>query len=203
VARAASAPHPGEDGLIYPGTCRASGPKPGKPLAWRFHVEPGVTEFTDAVHGKCAQDVGASVGDFVIQRADGVASYQLAVVVDDAAQGVTQVLRADDLLASTPRQLLLQRALVLSTPAYAHVPLLLGPDGQRLAKREGHWTVDGLRAAGATPEAVVGFLAGSCGLSDGAPLTARALVNEFSLSRLQKQASPTSAEALAALTSAR
>ena len=203
VARAASAPHAGEDGPIYPGTCRVAGPKPGKPLAWRFHVEPGVTEFEDGVHGKTSQDVSAQVGDFVIQRADGVASYQLAVVVDDAAQSVTHVLRGDDLLGSTPRQLLLQRALGFAAPQYAHVPLLLGPHGQRLAKREGHWTVDGLRAAGATAEAVVGFLAGSCGLSDGAPLTARALVNEFSLSRLQKQASPTSAEALAALTSRR
>jgi glutamyl-tRNA synthetase len=200
VARAASAPHAGEEGPIYPGTCRREGPKPGKPVAWRFHVEPGVVGFEDAVHGHVEQDVAATIGDFVIQRADGVASYQLAVVVDDAAQSVTHVLRADDLISSTPRQMLLQRALGLPAPEYAHVPLLMGPDGQRLAKREGHWTLDGLRAAGASPEAVVGFLAHSAGLSDGRPLTARALVEDFSLERLKKEPASTSLEALAALT---
>jgi glutamyl-tRNA synthetase len=200
VARAASAPHPGEEGPIYPGTCTRGGLKVGKPAAWRFRVAPGVTRFVDALHGDVAQDVAAQVGDFVIQRADGVASYQLAVVVDDAAQGVTDVLRADDLLASTPRQLLLQRALGLPEPRYAHVPLMLGPDGQRLAKREGKWTLQGLRQAGATPEAVVGFLAHSCGLSDGTPLTARALVKEFSLQRLSKQPALTQADMLESLT---
>ena len=200
VARAASAPHAGEDGPIYPGTCTRGGLKAGKPAAWRFRVAPGVTRFADAVHGDVSQDVAAQVGDFVIQRADGVASYQLAVVVDDAAQGVTHVLRADDLLASTPRQLLLQRALALPTPQYAHVPLMLGPDGQRLAKREGKWTLKGLRAAGATPEAVVGFLAKSCGLSDGSPLTPSALVKEFSLTKLSKEAAVTKAETLEQLT---
>jgi glutamyl-tRNA synthetase len=201
VARAASAPHPGEDGPVYPGTCRQRPTRPDRAFAWRFRVPPGVTRFSDAVHGPTEQDVAAQVGDFVVQRADGVASYQLAVVVDDAAQGVTHVLRADDLLGSTPRQLLLLQALGLPAPAYAHVPLLLGPDGQRLAKREGHWTLAGLRAGGATPEAVVGFLAHSCGLGDSGPLTARALVEDFSLGRLSRQATPTSAEALAALAS--
>lgn len=200
VARAASAPHAGEEGPIYPGTCRREGPKPGKPAAWRFAVAPGVVRFDDAVHGAVEQDVAQRVGDFVIQRADGVASYQLAVVVDDAAQGVTHVLRADDLLASTPRQLLLQRALGLPEPRHAHVPLLLGPDGQRLAKREGHWTLAGLRAAGARPEAVVGFLAQSAGLGDGSPLTARALVEDFSLERVRREPMSTPAEALAQLT---
>jgi glutamyl-tRNA synthetase len=121
-------------------------------------------------------------------------------VVDDAAQGVTHVLRADDLVSSTPRQILLQRALGLPTPQYAHVPLLLGPDGARLAKREGHWTLEGLRAAGAHPDAVVGFLAASAGLGDGRPLTARALVEEFSLERLKKEPASTSLDALSALT---
>jgi glutamyl-tRNA synthetase len=200
VARAASAPHAGEEGPIYPGTCRINGPRPGRPQAWRFHAAPEVVRFSDAVHGAVEQDVAAAVGDFVIQRVDGVASYQLAVVVDDAAQGVTHVLRADDLVSSTPRQILLQRALGLATPEYAHVPLLLGPDGQRLAKREGHWTVEGLRLAGARPEAVVGFLAASAGLGDGRPLTARALVEQFSLERLKKEPASTSLDALAALT---
>ena len=196
VARAASAPHAGEEGPLYPGTCLARGPTPGKPTAWRFRVEPGATAFEDLVHGPTAQDVAAAVGDFVVMRADGVASYQLAVVVDDAAQGVTHVLRADDLLSSTPRQILLGRALGLPVPRYAHVPLVLGPDGKRLAKRDGRWTVHGLRAAGVAPEAVVGALAASCGLGDGSPLTARALVKDFSLERLPRQPSSIDPEAL-------
>ena len=187
VARAASAPHLGEEGPVYPGTCRSNPvPKPGRQPSWRFGVEPGIERFTDAIHGACTQDVARDVGDFIIRRTDGVASYQLAVVVDDALSGVTHVLRGEDLLSSTARQLQLQRALGYSHPVYAHVPLLMQADGKRLAKREGSSTVAGLRELGWSPKKVVGQLALWSGLSDGAPVTARELVGGFSLSQVKR-----------------
>jgi glutamyl-Q tRNA(Asp) synthetase len=103
--------------------------------AWRLLAPPGVVTFDDAVQGLRRQDVAKDVGDFVLRRSDGLWAYQLAVVVDDAAQGVTEVLRGADLLDSTARQIVLQRALALPTPAYAHIPVLLGDDGQKLSKQ--------------------------------------------------------------------
>lgn len=193
VARAASAPHLGEEGPIYPGTCRTGAvPKPGRQPSVRFEVPAGMVRFDDELRGPTEQDVARAVGDFVIQRSDGVASYQLAVVVDDAASEVTRVVRGDDLLLSTPRQLLLQRALGLPTPAYAHVPLLLQPDGRRLAKREGSLTAAGLRARGVSGDALVGVLAKWSGLSDGAPCSAASLVRAFDWKRVR--ATPTVVE---------
>lgn len=187
VARAASAPHAGEDGPIYPGTCRRNPvPRGDRSPALRFAVEPGLERFVDEVQGPLEHDLAQTVGDFVIRRADGVASYQLAVVVDDAATQVTHVLRADDLVASTPRQLQLYRALGLAAPVFAHVPLLLQEDGKRLAKREGALTLAALRARGVPPEVVVGVLARWSGLSDGSPSTARALVAGFSLANVRR-----------------
>ncbi|GMU58826.1 MAG: glutamyl-Q tRNA(Asp) synthetase [Myxococcaceae bacterium] len=204
IARAASAPHAGEEGPVYPGTCRdGAAPKPGRAPAFRFRVTPGVVRFVDLVHGPVEQDVAAEVGDFVVRRFDGVASYQLAVVVDDAAQGVTDVLRADDLLSSTPRQLLLYRALGLPEPRFAHVPLLLQPDGKRLAKREGATTVAGLRAAGVPSEALVGLLAKWSGLTEGAPVRAADLVRDFSLSRVRREPAVVMPEALDTLVRSR
>ncbi|MGV3621095.1 MAG: tRNA glutamyl-Q(34) synthetase GluQRS [Archangium sp.] len=180
VARAASAPHVGEEGPVYPGTCRDGGvPKAGRSPAWRFRVEAGVERFVDAVKGPCSQDVEHEVGDFLIQRIDGVASYQLAVVVDDALSGITHVLRGDDLLSSTARQIQLQRALGYSHVEYAHVPLMLQADGKRLAKRDGASTVAGLRELGWSAEKVIGHLAGSAGLNDGSPIRASELVEGF------------------------
>lgn len=113
--------------------CVSSQPRPDP--AVRLRVAPGSTvTFNDTVRGPQQQDVHAQVGDFVLRRADGCWAYQLAVVVDDAAQGVTDVVRGADLLASTARQVLLQRALGLHTPRYAHLPLLLGTDGRKLSK---------------------------------------------------------------------
>src|SRR5262245_29566513 len=154
IARAATAPHgASDDGPRYPGTCarlsqeqRQARARERRP-ALRFRPTPAtVTRFDDLLHGPQAQDVEAVVGDFVVRRNDGVASYQLAVVVDDAASSVTDVLRGDDLLSSTARQLQLIDALGLPRPRHAHVPLLLGEDGKRLAKREGALAVTDLRA---------------------------------------------------------
>jgi glutamyl-tRNA synthetase len=187
IARAASAPHAGEEGPRYPGTCRHGGvPRAGRSPALRFAVEPGVERFTDRLRGPVAQDVDAEVGDFVVRRSDGVASYQLAVVVDDAQCRMTDVLRGDDLLLSTPRQLQLYRALGQTPPAFAHVPLLLQPDGKRLAKRDGGLTAAALRAEGKSPEAVIGLLAKWSGLSDGAPVRAEELIQGFELAKVSR-----------------
>ena len=173
IARAASAPHAGEEGPRYPGTCREGRhEKPDRTPALRFRAAAGQTTFIDGLQGPYAQDVEAVAGDFVIRRADGVASYQLAVVVDDAAQGITDVLRGDDLLASTPRQLQLYQALGWSPPKFTHVPLLVGTDGKRLAKRDGGLTIAALREAGQAAQAVVGLLARWSGLSTGEPSSA-------------------------------
>ena len=189
VARAASAPHVGEEGPVYPGTCRGGGnPKPGRQPSWRFLVNGGVERFEDALHGLVEQDVAQEIGDFVIRRIDGVASYQLAVVVDDALSGITHVLRGEDLLSSTARQLQLQRALGYPTPKYAHVPLLMQGDGKRLAKRDGASTVAGLRERGWSREQVVGQLAAWSGLGDGAPVSPRELVPGFSLAKVKRTA---------------
>ena len=121
---------------IYPGTCRA-GLAPGRNArALRLRVE-GKVSFVDRVQGSLTQDLERAVGDFVLRRADGQYAYQLAVVVDDAAQGVTDVVRGADLLDSTPRQIYLQRLLGLATPRYLHVPVALGPDGEKLSKLVG------------------------------------------------------------------
>jgi glutamyl-tRNA synthetase len=192
IARAASAPHAGEEGPRYPGTCRGLGEaevrarSEKRTPAVRIIPRPGVVSFVDGVHGPYAQDVEALVGDFVVRRNDGVASYQLAVVVDDVESGITHVLRGDDLLSSTPRQLLLYEALAAPAPAYAHVPVMLGEDGKRLAKREGPFAIADLRQAGVPAERVIGLLAKWSGLGDGAPVRADALVKGFSLEQVPK-----------------
>lgn len=191
IARAASAPHGlSDEGPRYPGTCAtltaaevAERARTRRP-ALRFRPSPGVTAFEDLLHGPQTQDVEALVGDFVVRRNDGVASYQLAVVVDDAASQISHVLRGDDLLSSTARQLQLQEALALPRPAYAHVPLLIGPDGKRMAKREGASTVAELRERGVPGEKIIGLLAKWSGLGDGAPVPADALLSGFALRRL-------------------
>jgi glutamyl-tRNA synthetase len=170
IAQASQAPHAGDDGPRYPGTCRDLGEaeraarSARRPPAWRFRVPEGPVDFGDGIHGRCSFDVAATVGDFVVARADGVPSYQLAVVLDDAAMEITDVVRGDDLLPSTSRQILLGRALGLPLPRYAHVPLVVGEDGERLAKRHGARSLGELRAGGADPAAVVGALAATCGL---------------------------------------
>jgi glutamyl-Q tRNA(Asp) synthetase len=133
----ASAPHPGEEGPVYPGTCRAGLAEGALPRAVRLRVPGEPITFVDAVFGIVCQGLAAAVGDFVLRRADGLFAYQLAVVVDDAAAGVNQVVRGADLLSSTPRQIFLQRCLGLPAPNYAHLPLALGHDGEKISKRHG------------------------------------------------------------------
>ena len=142
VAEASRAPH-GDLGPIYPGTCRITPKEASRPLSLRFAMPDQPEPFMDGVYGSVDLSVR---DDFVIQRADGLFSYQLAVVVDDAAMGITDVVRGADLLSSTPRQLALYRALKLTPPRFFHVPLVLGMDGQRLAKRHGSVAIADVRS---------------------------------------------------------
>jgi glutamyl-tRNA synthetase len=171
IQAAASAPQAPGDEVLYPGTCRALGDEEvarrlagGHAHAWRFRVADGLaTGFDDRVRGRFVPEPG-SIGDFVVRRADGVPAYQLAVVVDDVAMAITEVVRGGDLLASTVRQLLLYEALGAKPPSFAHVPLVLGEDGARLSKRHEGVTLAEFRSDGVSPEAIVGRLARMLGL---------------------------------------
>jgi glutamyl-tRNA synthetase len=190
VAAAASAPHAEHEGPTYPGTCAhrtaADASSLERPYAWRFRVTDSPT-FHDDFLGETHIDLRRVGGDFVVWRSFRVPAYQLAVVVDDAAMGVTEVIRGDDLVPSTPRQLLLYRALGLTPPRFAHVPLVVGTDGRRLAKRHGDTRLATLRAAGVKPEALVGLLAWSCGwLDEPRPITAAVLRSLFRLDAIPK-----------------
>ena len=158
---AASGP-PGVDGPIYPGTCRNGLPPGRHARSMRARVGDVSIAFEDAVQGACRQDLASAVGDFVIRRADGLFAYQLAVVVDDAWQGITQIVRGADLLSSTPRQIWLQRVLDLATPGYAHVPVVENGAGQKLSKQthasavpfagKERWLLAALRCLGQCPD---------------------------------------------------
>ena len=137
---------PAADGTPrYPGHCRSVLPTGREARAWRFRLEPGRVCFDDALQGRLCQEVAAEVGDFVVLRADGYFAYQLAVVVDDAEQGITQVVRGADLIDSTPRQICLQRCLGLPQPAYLHLPAAVAAAGEKLSKQTRAKPVDGLR----------------------------------------------------------
>lgn len=190
---AASAPHRSDGQVVYPGTCR--GLTPGevaeksriRPPAWRVRVPEETVAFTDGHLGPYAEDLARDCGDFIVRRADGGFAYQLAVVVDDALMGVTQVVRGADLLSSTPRQLWLYRALGLKAPEFYHLPLLLAPDGRRLSKRDGDQSLEHLQAK-YTPEQIVGRLAYVCGLTDTpAPRTLAELADGFCWDKVPKQ----------------
>jgi glutamyl-tRNA synthetase len=173
VESAQSAPHAGEQ-LHYPGTCRGRFATwseamafAGRTPCWRFRVDKvSKVAFDDMFAGRFEQDVAAALGDFPLARDEGGAGYTLAVVVDDAAMGVTEVVRGDDLLAATPAQILVQRALGLPTPRYCHLPLVVGPDGRRLAKRHGDTRVSSYREAGIPARRILGYLASSCGWAE-------------------------------------
>ena len=171
IARAASAPHE-DEGPRYPGTCRnlseeqhlqheANHRRP----SLRFRVDDErIVSFTDLLLGAQRQHVQQAIGDFIVQRSDGIFAYQFAVVVDDALMRINQVVRGADLLQSTARQILLYEALGFPVPTFAHVPLVLDKDGKRLSKRLQSEGLEPLRSAGATPAQVVGRLAADCGL---------------------------------------
>lgn len=167
--RAASAPHPGEK-TVYPGTCahltqeqRAVRARSKQP-AMRLSVPDSLVEVSDMVQGAYAQNLARECGDFLVKRADGGFAYQLAVVVDDADEGVTCVVRGVDLLASTPQQMHLQQLLGLAHPRYAHVPLLVSAPGKRLSKRDKAASLEELLMRFRSPAGVIGHIAWLCGL---------------------------------------
>ena len=187
IARVASAPH-GEEGPRYPGTCRhltaaqrrqyeANNRRP----SLRFRVDDErIVSFIDLLAGPVEQQVQRAVGDFIVCRSDGIFAYQFAVVVDDALMRINQVVRGADLLASTARQILLYEALGFPVPTFAHVPLVLDENGRRLSKREQSAGLEPLRAAGASPEQVVGRLAADCGLvGRGKDISADGLIDRY------------------------
>lgn len=193
VEAARSAPHAGEEGPAYPGTCRglyatveearaASGREP----ALRVRAPEHAITIHDELHGEVTEDLRETVGDFPITSRDGQVAYQLAVVVDDAAQGVTEVLRGDDLLASTPRQAWLQELLGLPRPSWIHVPLVTDGAGQRLAKRHDALAIAAVREAGVAPERFVAWCARSAGLAVGSSATPREVTEAFGLGRLTR-----------------
>jgi glutamyl-tRNA synthetase len=192
IARVASAPH-GNEGPRYPGTCRqlteaqrrqqeASGRRP----SLRFRVDDErIVSFTDLLAGPVRQHVQQEVGDFILCRSDGIFAYQFAVVVDDALMHLNQIVRGADLLASTPRQILLYEALGFPIPTFAHVPLVLDEQGHRLSKRAESAGLAPLRAAGLTPAQVTGQLAATCGLVEpGKSITPPELAQQFTPPRL-------------------
>lgn len=194
VELAASAPHAGEEGTLYPGTCVgryenfaaavAASPAARQPNV-RFQCAAGDTTFEDRFHGVTTYNVAEQLGDFVIWKRAQEAAYQLAVVVDDAASGVTEVLRGNDLLSSAARQLQLYAALDLAAPTFAHVPLILGADGRRLAKRHGDTSLRTLREQGLEAQQLIGWLAWQSGLQDSpAACTAQQLAAAFDLAQV-------------------
>lgn len=202
VEVAQSAPHSGEQ-LYYPGTCRgrfkswaeARAAKGADPC-WRFKVEPNtIVEFEDNFVGHFKQDVSSVLGDFPIARDEFGAGYTLACTIDDMLMGVTEVVRGDDLLPATPAQIMLANALCHSmiqrfddsTISYCHVPLVVGKDGKRLAKRHGDTRIATFRQMGKTPAEIIGFLAHSCGWADkDEPISLAALLPRFDLSTIPR-----------------
>lgn len=158
-----------------------------KAPSYRVRVPRKTVSFVDGLQGPYSQDLATECGDFPIKRADGAWAYQLAVVVDDAAMGVTQVVRGRDLLSSTPRQLWLYEALGLPAPAFYHVPLLLAPDGRRLAKRDADLDMGALRRR-YTPGELLGLLAQMAGQQDSpGPVAARALAERFDWAKVPRE----------------
>ncbi|MBN1942070.1 MAG: tRNA glutamyl-Q(34) synthetase GluQRS [Phycisphaerae bacterium] len=196
VERAASAPAK-EDGLsVYPGTCRnryaaaeQARAESGQPPAWRVRVSEELISFDDRFAGPRTLDLSKYCGDFVIFRREGLAAYQLAVVVDDAAAGVDAVVRGDDLLPSAAMQIHLRSLLGLGPAVtYWHVPLIVGPDGRKLAKRHGDTRISHYIEAGATPPRVLGLLAYWSGLlQKRKEIDLADLLEKFDLSRLPKE----------------
>ncbi|MGB5311523.1 MAG: tRNA glutamyl-Q(34) synthetase GluQRS [Polyangiales bacterium] len=186
IAEIASAPHDGE-GPRYPGTCRNGVTRPDRAAALRFRFDEPSPGFDDLVFGP--QPAGGLGGDFVLRRADGTWAYQFAVVVDDADGGITEVIRGADLLSSTPRQIGLYRALGRTVPRFAHVGLVVDPEGRRLSKRHGAAPIETLRDAGVAAEVIIGRLGYSLGMTTSAsPKRAVDLLPAFEMPRIPRAA---------------
>lgn len=184
IAEAASAPHQGQEGPIYPGTCAGRSPQEAEtlstPFAWRFRTHDHTLQLHDLFAGDVRCNPALDLGDFVIGKMDGTPAYQLAVVVDDHQMGVTEVCRGDDLLPSAFRQLEIYNALEWEPPRFMHVPLVIGPDGRRLAKRHGDTRISLLRERGIPAERLLGLLAWSCKWQpDRSPTTIAELLQRF------------------------
>ena len=184
-----NAPHLSDGTYVYPGTCRnLKNPPAGRKPAWRVKVPDKVWEFTDLVQGDYRLNLATECGDMVVRRADGVYVYQLAVTVDDGEAGVTEVVRGMDLLSSAPRQMYLQELFGFEHPVYAHVPMLLAPDGRRLSKRDLDLDLGVLRQR-LTPEELIGHLAFAAGLIDRYEgISAGELARNFSWDKLRGDA---------------
>ena len=201
LQRAVSAPHQGDAEQRYPGTCRERTTSDGRAFALRFRVPEGEIEIEDGIAGVRRFDVAREVGDFIVANRAGLPSYQLAVVVDDAAQGINEVFRGDDLLSSTPRQLLIARALELPMPRYFHVPLVLDAAGRRLAKRADDLSLDTLRALGTDPRSITQWVMTSAGFETNERLEPREALALFELSKLSREPVVLGEAALSALIS--
>ena len=193
IEAAASAPQEGAHDIAFPASLRPTlSPREftnaDEVSSWRFATPPGEIEFHDLFAGDQRHDPSATIGDFVIWTKREQPSYQLAVVVDDARQGVTHVVRGDDLLDSAARQIVLQQALALPRPFYCHLPLVKGPDGRRLAKRHGDTRLDTYRARGIPAERVIGLVAHWCGLGPRAPISAFEFRDRLSLDTIPRTA---------------
>lgn len=191
---AAQAPHRSDGTYVYAGTCRklTAGQIAEKckhrPPATRVKVPDRVVSFVDGCQGCYTENLAQDCGDFIIRRSDGVYGYQLAVVADDAAMGVTEVVRGRDLLESTPRQLYLYEKLRLQAPVFYHIPLLTAPDGRRLSKRDGDLDLGVLRQKFGRPEPIIGMLAEAIGLRPTArPVTLHELAIDFSWDNVPKE----------------
>ena len=203
----AGAPHVDDAGAPYPGTCRNLSPTEqktqlaaGRRPCLRLRCPEGPINFTDTVLGPQSHTLADCGGDFALRRSDGVVAYQLAVAVDDALMGINQVVRGRDILISTPRQIALLKLLGYGAPAYAHVPLLLDAEGQRLAKRHQSLTLRSLRQMGADPRRITGFLGALAGCNAGGKAASPAeLLPHFSLLRLPPEDIRIEDEALRAL----
>jgi glutamyl-tRNA synthetase len=189
-----SAPQLGDTEPRYVGTCRGTfasvalaEQESGKPAGLRLRVPEGSVTVKDELLGERSFDVQAEVGDFLIAKRDRAPAYQLAVVVDDARQGVTEVVRGEDLFASAARQRLLQQALGLPQVRYVHVPLVLDETGRRLAKREDDLSLQALREGGTDPRAVVAWAAKSCGIAGAERITARVALIDFALAKIPRE----------------
>ena len=210
IRNAQSAPHGGASEPRYPGTCRGlyrsfaeAEQRSGRPAGARLVVPDGDVAIFDHISGVSHWDVARDVGDFLIAKRDKAPAYQLAVVVDDAAQGVTEVLRGDDLLPSAARQWHVQNALGLPHPSWYHVPLVSDESGRRLAKREADLSLAELRAAGSDPRAIVAWVANSAGLEVAPRVTAAEVTPHFDVARLPREPLVLDATTLRALKSAR